>query len=158
MLTELDNSPKIPYSLPQEIKAYERDLKQAREEITNIVRVSDGLLFGVVGLDAFLGVIPGVGALYTFFASCWMFALAVKVKTPLGDLLTFIFLTSIDMGFGVIPAAGDLVDALMRIHSWFGNQLLATIERKLNAIARANVLASNGESQDLAALKSNLFK
>ena len=158
MQTEIYENPKGPYSLPKEIEFFETELTEARNDIQNLVRVSDGLLFGLVGMDAFLGVIPGVGAIYTFFASCWMFALAIRVKTPISELSTFIFLTSIDIGFGIVPAVGDLIDALVRIHSWFGNQLLGTIDRKLNAIARAKVLASNGEDQDLAALKSSLFK
>ena len=157
MQTEFYENQKPPYFLPKEIEVYETELKEAHNDIQNLIRVSDGLIFGMVGMDALLGFIPVVGAVYTFFASCWMFALAMKVKTPVSELLTFIFLTSIDMGFGIVPAAGDLIDAFMRIHSWFGNQLLETIERKLNAIARAKVLASNGEEQDLAALKSSLF-
>lgn len=157
MQTEFYENPQAPYSLPKEIEFFETELTEARNDIQNLIRVSDGLLFGVVGMDAFLGVIPGVGAIYTFFASCWMFALAIRVKTPTSELLTFIFLTSIDMGFGIVPAVGDLIDAFVRIHSWFGNQLLETIDRKLNTIARAKILAGNGERQDLAALKNSLF-
>ena len=158
MQTEFYKNQKKPYFLPKEIEVYETELKEARDDIKNIIRVSDGLLFGVVGMDALLGIIPGVGAIYTFFTSCWMFALAMKVRTPVGEMLTFIVLTVIDMGFGIVPAAGDLIDALIRIYSWFGNQLLETINRKLNAIYRARVLASNGKEQDLAALKNSLFR
>jgi hypothetical protein len=121
------------------------------------MKVSDGLLFGNLGIDAILGILPGLGEIYTLLASCWMFALAIKVKTPIGDILTFILLTVIDVGFGFVPAAGDILDVFLRIHAWFGNTLIQFIERKINAISRAKILADNGEYQDLIALKNSLF-
>ncbi len=148
---------KQPYSLPRDIEVYEKKLLEVRNNIENLMRISDGLLFGKLGIDAIFGIIPGVGEIYTFFASCWMFVLAIRAKTPLKDMLTLIFLTILDISVGAVPAVGDIVDAFLRIHSWFGTALIETIDRKVSAISRAKVLASNGEYQDFNALKERLY-
>jgi hypothetical protein len=157
MEQEFQQIEKQPYSLPKEIEVYEGKLLQVRSQIEKLMKISDGLLFGQLGIDALLGIIPGIGEVYTLLASCWMFALAVKVKTPIGDILTLIFLTVIDLGIGFVPAAGDIIDVFLRVHSWFGSTLIEGIDRKLKAISRAKVLADNGEYQDLIALKNSLF-
>jgi hypothetical protein len=145
------------YTLLKEIENYEMELLKVRSQIENLMKISDGLLFGQLGIDALIGIIPGIGEVYTLLASCWMFALAVKVKTPIGDILTLIFLTLVDIGFGFVPAAGDIIDVFLRVHSWFGSTLIEGIDRKLGAISRAKVMADNGEYQDLIALKNSLF-
>lgn len=148
---------KQSYPLPKEIEVFETKLLQVRKQTEDLMKVSDGLLFGKLGIDAIFGVIPGLGELYTFFASCWMFVLAVKVKTPIGDILTLILLTVIDMGLGFVPAAGDIIDVFLRVHSWFGSTLIESIDRKLKAIYRAKFLADNGEKVDMIALKNSLL-
>ena len=87
-----------------------------------------------------------------------LFILARRVKAPLGDMFMFIFLSILDVCAGIVPTIGDLIDAFLRIHSWFGNRLLETINLKLLEISSAKALASNGEYQDLDALRARLLK
>lgn len=152
----MQTEPQKLSALPKDIELFEIELKEARNGIEKLIKISDGLFYRI-GMDAILGVVPGVGGIYTFFASCWMFALAMRVKTPVGDMLSFLLLTIVDIGFGIFPAFGDVLDAFLRVHSWFGNQLLETIDRKLNAIARAKISVTNMEERDLMALKKSLF-
>lgn len=51
MQAEFYENPQAPYSLPKEIEVYETELTEARNNIQNIIRVADGLLFGVVGIN-----------------------------------------------------------------------------------------------------------
>ena len=143
-------------TLPKDIELFEVELKETRNAIAKLTKVSDGLFYGV-GMDAILGIVPGLGGIYTFLVSCWMFALAIRIKTPVGDMLSFFVLTIIDIGFGVFPTVGDILDVFLRVHAWFGNQLLETIDRKLSKISRSRITIPNMKEQDFILLKKDLF-
>lgn len=63
-----------------------------------------------IGLDAGLGLIPGVGDAIGAFLSAWILLGALRHRVPLpkiGRMLVNIF---IDLGVGSIPVIGDLFD------------------------------------------------
>lgn len=77
------------------------------------------------GLDAVIGLIPGVGDWLTFLLSLYPIHVAWKAGVPLGALARMIFNVLLDAGVGTIPVVGDLFDLF-----WKGNR------RNLDILAR----------------------
>ncbi|MEQ8442433.1 MAG: DUF4112 domain-containing protein [Alphaproteobacteria bacterium] len=77
------------------------------------------------GLDAVIGLIPGVGDWLTFLLSLYPVHVAWKAGVPLGALARMILNVLLDAGIGTIPVVGDLFDLF-----WKGNR------RNLDILAR----------------------
>ncbi|HYO75817.1 MAG TPA: DUF4112 domain-containing protein [Thermoanaerobaculia bacterium] len=65
-----------------------------------------------VGLDAALGLIPGVGDVMGAVLSTWIIAGALRHRVPARVILRMVFNVAIDLIFGAIPVAGDVFDFL----------------------------------------------
>ena len=65
-----------------------------------------------VGIDAFLGLIPGIGDIVGGLLSTWIIAGALRHRVPARRILRMIFNVAVDVMFGAIPVAGDLFDFL----------------------------------------------
>lgn len=63
-----------------------------------------------VGLDAVLGLIPGIGDVLGAVLSTWIIAGALRHRVRGGVILRMIANVSIDLIFGAIPVAGDVFD------------------------------------------------
>ena len=63
-----------------------------------------------IGLDGFLGLIPGVGDVVSSTVSGWIVLLAYQEGVPLSVLLRMLVNVGIDLVFGSIPIVGDLFD------------------------------------------------
>lgn len=85
-----------------------------------------------VGLDALVGLIPGVGDTATTLASLYILTSAVRYRVPKVTLLRMGFNLGIDYAIGSLPLVGDLFDAW-----WKSNQKNIDLLRK-----RATVSAS----------------
>lgn len=85
-----------------------------------------------VGLDALVGLIPGVGDTATTLASLYILTSAVRYRVPKITLLRMGLNLGIDYAVGSLPLVGDLFDAW-----WKSNQLNIELLRK-----RATVSAS----------------
>ncbi|MGH9880715.1 MAG: DUF4112 domain-containing protein, partial [Pyrinomonadaceae bacterium] len=70
-----------------------------------------------IGLDALLGLIPGVGDTATTLASLYLLTSAVRYRVPKITLLRMGLNLGIDYGLGSLPLVGDFFDAW-----WKSNQ------------------------------------
>jgi hypothetical protein len=84
------------------------------------------------GLDALLGLIPGVGDTATSLVSFYILASAVRYRVPKITLLRMGLNIGIDYVLGSLPLVGDLFDAW-----WKSNQMNVALLRE-----RATVSAS----------------
>src|SRR5688572_11228387 len=85
-----------------------------------------------VGLDALVGLVPGVGDAATTLASLYLLVSAVRYRVPKVTLLRMGLNLGIDYALGSLPLVGDLLDAW-----WKSNQRNLALLR-----ARATVSAS----------------
>ncbi|HVS31650.1 MAG TPA: DUF4112 domain-containing protein [Thermoanaerobaculia bacterium] len=67
-----------------------------------------------VGLDAALGLIPGVGDVITAVMSAWIISGALRHRVPTPKVLRMIWYVIVDLLFGAIPLAGDVLDMLFK--------------------------------------------
>lgn len=64
------------------------------------------------GLDAMLGLIPGIGDITGAILSTWIIAGALRHRVPGRVILRMVFNVAIDLIFGAVPVAGDVFDFL----------------------------------------------
>jgi hypothetical protein len=77
------------------------------------------------GLDAIIGLIPGIGDLSTPAFSALILLQAVRMRLPFVVLVRIVIFAAIDMLLGLVPVIGDLVDI-----GWKANlRNLALLER-----------------------------
>ena len=96
---------------------------EIEESLDQISRWMDGLfrIPGVgwrFGLDAIVGLIPGVGDTATTLVSFYILAAAVRYRVPKITLLRMGLNIGIDYLLGAVPVIGDLFDAF-----WKSNQM-----------------------------------
>ncbi len=65
-----------------------------------------------VGLDALLGLIPGIGDVIGGVLSTWIVIGALRHRVPPRIILRMIFNIGVDLLFGAVPLAGDVFDFL----------------------------------------------
>lgn len=65
-----------------------------------------------VGLDALIGLVPGIGDIVGGMLSTWIIAGALRHRVPARIILRMVFNVAIDLIFGSIPVAGDVFDFL----------------------------------------------
>jgi len=88
------------------------------------------------GLDAIVGLIPGIGDTATTLVSFYILAAAVRYRVPKITLLCMGLNIGIDYLFGSVPIIGDIFDAF-----WKSNQMNVELLRK-----RATVTAKEARS------------
>ena len=95
---------------------------EVEQSLDQLARWMDGLfrIPGVgwrFGLDALVGLIPGIGDTATTLVSFYVLAAGVRYRVPKITLLRMGFNIGLDYLFGAIPVVGDLFDA-----AWKSNQ------------------------------------
>lgn len=65
-----------------------------------------------VGIDALLGLIPGIGDVIGGVLSTWIVVGALRHRVPARIIMRMIFNIAIDLVFGAVPLAGDVFDFL----------------------------------------------
>jgi hypothetical protein len=65
-----------------------------------------------VGLDAVLGLIPGIGDVIGGILSTWIIAGALRHRVPGRYIARMVLNIAIDLFFGAVPVAGDVFDFL----------------------------------------------
>jgi hypothetical protein len=63
-----------------------------------------------VGIDAILGLIPGIGDVIGAALSTWIIAGALRHRVPPLVIARMVFNVAIDLIFGAVPVAGDVFD------------------------------------------------
>jgi hypothetical protein len=94
------------------------------------------------GLDALVGLIPGVGDTLTSLASFYILAAGVRYRVPKVTLLRMGANIAIDYLVGVIPGVGDLFDFV-----WKSNEMNMELIRK-RATVKSAAEAKAGRKSD----------
>jgi hypothetical protein len=89
-----------------------------------------------VGLDAIVGLIPGVGDFATTAVSFYILAAGVRYRVPKVTLLRMAANVGVDYLLGAVPVVGDIFDA-----AWKSNQMNVELLR-----SRASVTAEEATS------------
>jgi len=93
------------------------------------------------GLDALIGLIPGVGDTATTLVSFYILAAAVRYRVPKITLLRMGLNIGIDYVLGSLPVVGDLFDAW-----WKSNQMNVALLKKRATVNAA--AARKGRTSD----------
>jgi hypothetical protein len=103
-------------------------------QIDRIAKVMDGLvplpLIGRIGLDAVVGLVPGVGDAVSLAVSSLLIVRAAQLGAPPELLSRLVAMQCLDLILGAVPILGDLVDAGYRtnqrsadlVHQWFDSR------------------------------------
>lgn len=67
-----------------------------------------------VGWDTVIGLVPGIGDLATTFMSGWIINEARKLGVSRWTLLRMLANSGFDFAVGIVPVAGDVLDATFR--------------------------------------------
>jgi hypothetical protein len=109
-------------------KQHERaDVERSLEQLS---RMMDGL-FRIpgtgwrVGLDALVGLVPGVGDFATTAVSFYILAAGVRYRVPKVTLLRMASNVAVDYLLGAVPFVGDLFDV-----AWKSNQMNVELLRQ----------------------------
>ena len=125
-------------SRPPEAIEVERSLDQLSRWMDGLFRIPGvGWRFG---LDAIVGLIPGVGDLATTAVSFYILTSAVRYRVPKITLLRMGLNLGIDYVLGSVPVIGDMFDAW-----WKSNQMNVELLKK-----RATVSAEEARSGNLS--------
>lgn len=103
-----------------------------------------------IGLDAMIGLIPGVGDVAGALVASWGLVVAATLRAPFSILLRMMLNIGIDALVGVIPLVGDAFDIGWRAQ----RRNVALLERWIESPAkarRASVLALVGVGLGLVA-------
>ena len=106
-----------------------------------------------LGLDAVVGLIPGVGDFATTAVSLYILAAGVRYRVPKVTLLRMGANIAVDYLIGSIPVVGDVFDA-----AWKSNQMNVELLRQRAAVAPEE--AAHGRASDwlfLAAIVAGLL-
>jgi hypothetical protein len=101
-------------------RAERADVERSLDQLS---RAMDGL-FRIpgtgwrIGLDALVGLVPGVGDFATTAVSLYILAAGVRYRVPKATLLRMASNVAVDYLLGAVPIVGDLFDA-----AWKSNQM-----------------------------------
>jgi hypothetical protein len=107
-----------------------RPRAEVEQSLDQLSRLMDGMfrIPGVgwrFGLDALVGLVPGVGDLATTAASLYILAAGVRYRVPKATLLRMAANVAVDYLLGSVPVVGDLFDAF-----WKSNQMNVELLRE----------------------------
>jgi hypothetical protein len=94
-----------------------------------------------LGLDALVGLIPGVGDLAATAVSLYILAAGVRYRVPKVTLLRMAANVGVDYLLGAVPVVGDLFDA-----AWKSNQMNVELLRRRAAVTPEE--ATSGRASD----------
>lgn len=149
-------------NLPPDIEAMRKRLLQAKNELNEFRRWADGLIFGKVGLDAGIGIIPIAGEAYTLYAATILMQFAIQAKCRWSTILGGLVMIAIDFAIGMLPVVGDVADLFFRSHAWFAGMVISEIDEKLAHIDEAHRIvdgsAATSEGMTLTTVRDQLFR
>ena len=115
------------------VKQHERaDVERSLEQLS---RAMDGL-FRIpgtgwrVGLDALVGLVPGVGDFATTAVSLYILAAGVRYRVPKVTLLRMASNIAVDYLLGAVPFVGDIFDV-----AWKSNQMNVELLKQRAAVS-----------------------
>lgn len=69
------------------------------------------------GLDAIIGLIPGIGDIFAFIVSSYLVWIGIRINLPPDQIALMIRNIVIDLVLGLIPVVGDLSDFVYKANS-----------------------------------------
>ncbi|HEX8146800.1 MAG TPA: DUF4112 domain-containing protein [Pyrinomonadaceae bacterium] len=108
---------------PAERAEVERSLDQLSRAMDGLFRIPG--TGWRVGLDALVGLIPGVGDFATTAVSFYILAAGVRYRVPKVTLLRMASNIAVDYLLGAVPVVGDLFDV-----AWKSNQMNVELLRQ----------------------------
>jgi hypothetical protein len=126
----------------------QRDAVEIEKSLDQLSTMMDGLfrIPGVgwrFGLDALIGLIPGVGDTATSVVSFYILASGVRYRVPKITLLRMGLNIGIDYLLGAIPIVGDIFDAF-----WKSNQKNVELLRKRATVSADEAAERSGRTSD----------
>ncbi|HST51060.1 MAG TPA: DUF4112 domain-containing protein [Pyrinomonadaceae bacterium] len=123
-----------------------RKRAEVERSLEQLSYVMDGLLRipGTgwrIGLDAIVGLIPGVGDFATTAVSLYILAAGVRYRVPKVTLLRMATNIGIDYLLGSVPVVGDIFDA-----AWKSNQMNVELLKRRAAVGAEE--AQRGRASD----------
>ena len=100
----------------------------------------DGYLFGAIGVDGVVSLIPVVGDVACGLMTFWLVGKAGQVRMPWGDRLVMVGMGALDTAMGLFPGVGDIADLFFRSHLWSARRVEAHIAMQLAQIEAAGPL------------------
>jgi hypothetical protein len=94
-----------------------------------------------LGLDAVVGLVPGVGDFATTAVSLYILAAGVRYRVPKATLLRMAANIGVDYLLGAVPVVGDLFDA-----AWKSNQMNVELLRQRASVTPEE--ATRGRASD----------
>ncbi|HEX6182638.1 MAG TPA: DUF4112 domain-containing protein [Pyrinomonadaceae bacterium] len=94
-----------------------------------------------VGLDAIVGLVPGVGDFATTAVSFYILAAGVRYRVPKVTLLRMAANVGVDYLLGAVPVLGDLLDV-----AWKSNQMNVELIRRRASVTPEE--ATSGRASD----------
>lgn len=67
-----------------------------------------------IGLDAAIGVVPGIGDAFAALMSTWILFSAVRHRIPVKIIFRMLWNVILDLTLGVVPVAGDIFDLFFK--------------------------------------------
>jgi hypothetical protein len=124
------------YALPADINAHRIKLLSVQGDLEKFDHAFERQFFGIVGLDAIVGLFPllGIGDAVSGATTVWLLVKANQVKLSFGDQATIIGLGAADYAIGSVPLAGDAADVFFRAHAWNSARILNHIRNQLTEI------------------------
>lgn len=116
------------------LPAEQRSRADVERSLDQLSRLMDGL-FRIpgtgwrFGLDALVGLVPGVGDIATTAASFYILAAGVRYRVPKATLLRMAANVGVDYLLGAVPVVGDLFDV-----AWKSNQMNVELLRRRAAV------------------------
>jgi hypothetical protein len=123
-----------------------RDPVEIEKSLDQLSNLMDGVfrIPGIgwrFGLDAIVGLIPGIGDTATTLVSFYILAAAVRYRVPKVTLLRMATNIGIDYLLGAVPFVGDLFDAF-----WKSNQMNVALLKERATVSAAD--AHRGRASD----------
>ncbi len=140
------NKAEVTKSTPAGLGHTRHSKAEVEQSLDQLSRWMDGL-FRIpgtgwrFGLDALVGLIPGVGDTAAALASFYILAAGVRYRVPKVTLLRMGLNIGLDYVFGSIPVVGDLFDV-----AWKSNQRNVDLLRERATVSAAE--AKKGRASD----------
>lgn len=146
LIGKMKNKAEIARNAPAQERPTRHSKAEVEQSLEQLSRLMDGLfrIPGVgwrFGLDALVGLIPGVGDTATALVSFYILAAGVRYRVPKVTLLRMGFNIGLDYVFGAVPVVGDLFDV-----AWKSNQKNVELLRERATVSAAE--AKKGRLSD----------
>jgi hypothetical protein len=120
--------------LPGDITAYRVRLMTTSDAVERFDKILDSFLFGYVGADGIVSLIPVVGDVVSGLTTFWLLSKASEVKLPFGDRVLIFGLGVADVCVGLFVGFGDVGDLFFRAHAWNAERIRHHIAGQLTQI------------------------